>query len=167
MDLGKLAGTAFKTVAGLVTGGLSDRVLEIVEGVTGGSVPPEKRAELKMALDAEITKRQQIANDAANDAERNITERAKELEGTATDLLQAGMLGRAVIFIRGAIRPTVTIGLGYVDVMVFSNRWQLVPDSGVESAFWIVNVVVFGFWFGERALQNAAPMVAQIMGKKG
>lgn len=158
-------------------GKIAEQAAGVARAITGESDDDKALRALRESPEAFLQFKAQMAEhalemarleaEAAREAERNTTERAKSLEGTATDLLQAGLLGRAVIFVRGAIRPAVTIGLGYVDVMVFSNRWQLPPDSATDSAFWIVNAVVFGFWFGERALQNAAPVLAQVMGKRG
>ena len=58
--------------------------------------------------------------------------------------------------------------------MVFSARWKmedLVASVGdntigrnVESAFWVVNLLVLGFLFGERAAKNVLPMLRGVKG---
>ena len=48
--------------------------------------------------------------------------------------------------------------------MWFMGRWQLNPQQ--ESALWVINFLVLGFLFGERAVQNVAPLIAEIMAKR-
>lgn len=108
--------------------------------------------------------------DAAQIADFN--KRTAELEGTAKDLLSAGILGRIVLFFRGSLRPFVGYGLALVDYRVFSGAWTFeeVPEDirpQVISAFWLVNLLVLGFWFGERTLVNVLPFVAKMLGFRG
>lgn len=159
MNVGKLLGDAARAIIGGLTGGLSERIIGIVENVAGVGLPPETRAQLSLQIERETSQRAQAAFQAASEAERNLTERIRELEGSAKDLLQAGGLGRVVLFVRGAQRPAWGVGLIYCDFMVFSQRWPLVPDSATESAFWVINLLVLGFLFGERTVQNVMPMM--------
>jgi hypothetical protein len=48
--------------------------------------------------------------------------------------------------------------------MWFMGRWQL--SEAQESALWVINFLVLGFLFGERAVQNVAPLIAEIMDKR-
>lgn len=163
MDLGDILGRAAKGILGAATGGLSDTVIDIVEGVIGGDeqskLPPEQRANLKIAIEQEVTKREVNAARASIDAERVLNERIAALEGTASDLKALPFVGRLVIFLRGAQRPVWGFGTLYMDYMVFSKRWALTPESYEEIAFWTINVLVLGFLFGERAIKNVLPMV--------
>lgn len=156
MDIGKELGNLARGIVGALTGGLSERIIGIVEGLAGTALPPDKRAELSLQIERETTLRAQAAFQAASDAERNLTERIRELEGSAKDLLQAGRLGRLVLFVRGAQRPAWGVGLLWCDYMVFSGQWKL-PPGEIESAFWIINFTVLSFLFGERALANIMP----------
>jgi hypothetical protein len=58
-----------------------------------------------------------------------------------------------------------------MDVMVFSKRWDLSSLAGdskdmanLQSAFWVVNFLVLGFLFGERAVRNVMPLVKGRLG---
>ncbi len=99
------------------------------------------------------------------EAEHEFNQRIKDMEGTAKDLTQAGWLGKIVLFFRGLQRPLWGYGVMFMDVMVFSERWNLIEGSGKESAFWVINFLVLGFLFGERAVKNVGPLVAQMFGK--
>lgn len=100
------------------------------------------------------------------EAEQQLNDRIKALEGTAKDLNQAGWIGRVVLFLRGAQRPLWGYFVGYMDYMVFSKTWDLSSNQQLESAFWIINFLVLGFLFGERAVKNVAPIVNDMIAKR-
>ena len=88
----------------------------------------------------------------------------------------AGWLGRIVIFLRGAQRPIWGYFVLVMDIMVFSGRWNLVKLAeqtktasmvDIQSAFWIINFLVLGFLFGERAVKNVMPLLQKQMGGGG
>lgn len=56
-------------------------------------------------------------------------------------------------------RPIWGFALLYIDLKVFSGAWSMTPDSQTESAFWLLNLLILGFLFGERAVRNVMPMV--------
>lgn len=94
----------------------------------------------------------------ANDQDREFNARLSALEGTAKDLQQFGWLGRVVIFLRGMQRPLWGYAVLVWDVFIFSGRWTLDTEL-LESAFWVINVLVLGFLFGERAVKNVMPLI--------
>ncbi len=99
------------------------------------------------------------------EAEHEFNQRIKDLEGTAKDLHQSGWLGKLVLFMRGAQRPLWGYFVAYMDYMVFAGNWSLKGHEKLESAFWIINFLVLGFLFGERAVKNVAPLVSEMMNK--
>jgi len=163
MDIGDILGRAAKGILNAATGGLSDTVIDIVDDVLGGNedsgLSPDQRAKVKIAVEREVTKREVNAARASIDAERVLNERIAALEGTASDLKALPVVGRLVIFLRGAQRPVWGFGSLYMDYMVFSKKWPLTPESYEEIAFWTINFLVLGFLFGERAVKNILPMV--------
>ena len=96
------------------------------------------------------------------EASRATTERAGQLEGTAADLKAMPVLGPIMLFLRGCQRPAWGFGTLYIDFRVFEGTWKL-QEGPIESAFWIVNFLVLGFLFGERAVQNMAPFISQML----
>ncbi len=90
------------------------------------------------------------------------------MEGTEKDLLQIPVLGRIMLFLRGCQRPIWGFVILYIDLCVFSGKWELTEGSTTESAFWVVNALVLGFLFSERAVKNVMPRVdSMIKAKKG
>jgi hypothetical protein len=125
----------------------------------------EEKAALKLKLKELEHTRAMEAQRIALETDAEFNQRIKDLEGTGTDLRQAGFPGRVVLFLRGAQRPLWGFLVMVMDIMVFSGRWSLPPNSQLESAFWVVNFLVLGFLFGERALQNVLPFFKQLKEK--
>ena len=98
---------------------------------------------------------------AANEAATVLDKRINEQEGTAKDLLQAGWLGRIVIFLRGLQRPV----WGY-STIYFVWRYYI---GGLEHTQQNYNLtltlilLVGGFLFGERAIKNVAPFIKDML----
>ena len=54
----------------------------------------------------------------------------------------------------------------YADMMWFSGKWG-VMTAQQESALWVINLLVLGFIFGERAVANLAPVISDMMSRRG
>ena len=107
----------------------------------------------------------------AQEEQEEFNNRIKEMEGTAKDLQQFGIIGIIIIFLRGAQRPIWGFGVFILDYMVFSGSWNLssaaqnAPSGGpltLESVFWMINLLVLGFLFGERAMRNVMSLIKDI-----
>lgn len=148
----------------LLGSSLFKEVKETVMAYFPPDVSPEKRLELQIRLDeAEARKREQIAA-ALAESERMISERVALVEGSAQDLRAIPVVGPIVLFLRGLQRPLWGYATLYGDAMWFMGRWSLTEQQ--ESALWVINFLVLGFLFGERAVQNVAPLIADIMSKR-
>ena len=88
-----------------------------------------------------------------------------EHEGTANDLRQAGLLGRVILFARGCQRPLWGFFVMYIDFMWFSGAWKIEKDTQTEFALTVINLLVLGFLFGERAIKNIMPLYEKYMSK--
>ncbi len=99
-----------------------------------------------------------------------LNDRIAQQEGTASDLKTIPFLGPIMLFLRGAQRPIWGFGVLYMDFMIFSGAWILkVNENGSgmqENAFWVINFLVLGFLFGERAIKNVLPLVNQFLANK-
>lgn len=148
----------------VVSGSLFKEAKEIVMAYWPPEITPEKRLEIQLKLDeAEAVKQRQI-NDALAESERMITERVTLLEGSAQDLRAIPVIGPLVLFLRGLQRPLWGYGTMYADSMWFMGLWTL--SERQESALWVINFLVLGFLFGERAVQNVAPLLSELMKNK-
>lgn len=145
----------------IVGGSLFKEAKEIVMAYWPPEVPPEKKLELQARLnEIELTKARQI-DQAMAEAEARITERIALTEGSAQDLRAIPIIGPVVLFLRGLQRPVWGYATLFGDAMWFMGKWQLSEQQ--ESALWVINFLVLGFLFGERAVQNVAPLIAEIM----
>lgn len=153
----------WQKISGLFSGtgpvkGLADVVDQFVH-------TQEEKAELKLKIQQLEHSRVMELQRIALEAEQEFNQRIKDLEGTGTDLTQAGWIGRVVLFMRGAQRPIWGFIVMIMDVQVFSGHWQLESGSQMESAFYIINFLVLGFLFGERALKNVLPFFKELKAK--
>jgi len=153
-----------KGITDFVTGGLFKEVKSLVQDYFPPDMSPEKKAELQIKLGELEQSKVLQASQIVNDAEKSLTERIATLEGSAQDLRAIPIVGPVVIFLRGLQRPVWGYMTLYIDVMWFSGKWQM--ESQQESAMWVINLLVLGFLFGERAVQNLAPLISDLMSKK-
>lgn len=146
-------------------GGLGTKIAEVV----GNRMEDKAKAEMATI---EITKvvgdraheleMAQLQADAASQQE--FSDRTKEMEGTASDLKSLPFVGSVVLFLRGAFRPLFAYFTAYLDWLYFN---QPMPWTDKQQALvYAVNMLVLGFFFGERALKNVLPLVAKIFEAK-
>ena len=173
------------TIAGLLGGpkaeAVAGKVAQIAQAVTGQPTPDAalqaiqedpalalrfQEAVLAQKVELERIAAQREKDDAAADLEgaKTTTERAAALEGTASDLKCIPVLGPLMLFARGAQRPLIGYGTMYMDYMWLSGAWKL-DDMQSRVAF-LVNLLVLAFLFGERAVKNLAPLIADLMASK-
>lgn len=155
----------FDKIASLFGGGLVDSMLDTVKAYFPPGMTPQQEAELKLGLEKLAFEKQKQADAMMADAERQVTERISLLEGTATDLRSIPLLGPAMLFLRGAQRPTWGFAVMYADMMWFSGKWGVMTVQQ-ESALWVINLLVLGFVFGERAVANLAPVISDMMSRR-
>ena len=122
----------------------------------------EEKAKLKLTLLELEHKRILEAQRIALEADAEFNQRIKDLEGTGTDLLQAGWPGRVVLFLRGAQRPLWGYGVLFLNFMVYSGRYKLTDEVALLDNLWIINILVLGFLFGERAVKNVLPYIEKL-----
>ncbi len=89
---------------------------------------------------------------------------AEDLENTEnSDLSGIPYLSTFFFFARGCQRVLWSVFTIILDWNVFSSKWVLKANTPIESAFFIVNVLVLTFLFGEIALKNTTPMIISIL----
>ena len=153
------------SIANVATGGLGSIIVDTLKTYFPPDLTPEQKANIQLvAANIELQKTIEV-NKAIAAAEASLTERIATLEGTATDLKSLPILGPVMLFIRGSQRPLWGFGTLYIDFQVFSDKWTLVSPE-MSSAFWLVNVLVLSFLFGERAVANVLPLVSDILKSK-
>lgn len=155
----------FDKIASMFGGGLVDSVLDTVKAYFPPGMTPQQEAELRLNIERMAFEKQKQADAMLADAERQVTERISLLEGTATDLRAVPIVGPLMLFMRGIQRPVWGFAVLYADMMWFSGKWG-VMTAQQESALWVINLLVLGFIFGERAVANLAPIISEVMASR-
>ncbi|MEL0621787.1 hypothetical protein V6238_01660 [Marinomonas arenicola] len=144
-------------------------IVSSIAGLVKDYFPPDLSAEKKAELEEKIRnfqlQAQKQVDDATSVAEQNLTQRIAELEGTASDLKAIPFFGPLMLFLRGLQRPAWGFSTLYMDFMWFSE-WATLSQKQ-ESALMVINVLVLGFLFGERAIKNVMPLITKLFEAKG
>jgi hypothetical protein len=152
-------------LADSLTGGLAHEVIGAVEKYFPPDMTPEQKANVQLAMENLELQRKAQADSAMNEAEKTLNERIAMFEGSASDLKAVPYLGAFMLLLRGAQRPVWGFATLYLDYGVFSGLWSL-KDPVIQNAFWIVNFLVLGFLFGERAVTNIMPFITNMVQAK-
>jgi len=152
----------FKDVVSALTGGLAQQVIEVVQKYSPPDLSPEQKAQIQLDAQQLTFDREKLVNTAAIEAERSLNDRIAMYEGTASDLKSVPIFGPLMLFLRGSQRVIIGYATMYLDYEVFSHGWAL-GDDQTKSTFWIVNALVLSFLFGERAIKNVAPFIADML----
>ena len=124
---------------------------------------PQQKAELELRVGSLLHQKEVEMAKISNEAVESLNRRIKEQEGTAKDLLALPVLGRLVLFLRGLQRPAWGFATMYMD-----NKWFFGDGEFTERqqlAMIIVNTLVLGFLFGERAVKNLEPLIIKVFAK--
>ncbi len=142
-------------------GSIFKEAKDLIQDYWPPELSPEKKAELNIKLMQAEQEKQRQFDLAIKNAEEGLTSRIVLLEGSAQDLRAIPFIGPIVIFLRGLQRPV----WGY-STLYFNYVWFVegaVWTSHKELALIIVNLLVLSFLFGERAVQNLAPLIEKFI----
>lgn len=164
--------TIFSNILDAITGGTSGAVggiastaMTAIEKYFPPSMSEQDKANVQLALDnMELQKAVQVQAQISA-AEKEVDDRIAMYEGSASDLKGIPYLGAFMLFLRGSQRPVWGFVVMYLDYGVFSGMWKL-TDPVVSNAFWILNFLVLGFLFGERAVMNVMPFITNMIAVK-
>ena len=156
----------FGKIMSVLSGNLVGTIADTVKAYFPPSMTDQEKASLTMAIAQAESEKTLKAAALANEADKEFNARLRDLEGTAADLKSIPILGSVMLFLRGSQRPIWGFGTLFLDYQVFSKMWELTPGTQQESAFYVINFLVLGFLFGERAVQNVMPYLSQLFGKK-
>lgn len=149
-------------MADFFAGGLGSSIVDTVKDYFPPSMSDAEKADLSFRINEAANKQANEAAKLANEADTEFNQRIKDLEGTANDLKSIPVIGPIVIFLRGCQRPVWGYSTLYMDYMVFSDEWTSLSETQ-ESALWIINLLVLGFLFGERAIKNLMPLIERLI----
>ncbi len=129
------------------------------------TVTEVEKKEVSLKVEQIIERRICDLKVAQVDIECEVNQKIEKLAQTTKDLEKVPFFGKVGLFMRGMQRPIWGFSLLYIDLKVLSGGWLLPAGSQTESAFWLLNLLILGFLFGERAVRNVMPMIRQRTGK--
>jgi hypothetical protein len=153
-----------KKIASIATGGIGQLAFDVAKTYFPPSMSDGEKEQARLSFQNMELQRQREADAATMEAEQQLTQRVKELEGSAADLLKFPILGHLVLFLRGCQRPVWGFATLYLDWRWFSS-WTLSEQQ--ETALIVINFLVLGFLFGERAVKNVMPLIVRMFEAKG
>ena len=165
--------SVFGKVIDFLGGGIAETIINTATKYFPPSLSDADKKKIEQAIRQSARDHEIKLLEIAHNEQQEFNDRIKEMEGTSGDLIKAGPLGKVIIFLRGAQRPIWGYFVLIMDFMVFSGKWDLCSAQGetavgvdMVSAFWIINLLVLGFLFGERAVRNVLPLIEKKLGKQ-
>lgn len=138
----------------------AEKIFDAIKQYFPPSMSDADKAAAQIAIVKLEMDREAQANQAANEAERLINERIAAYEGTASDLAKIPFLGAIMLFLRGAQRVVWGFATLVMDWMWMTEWSMLSPKQ--EGALYVINFLVLGFLFGERAIRNVMPVLIEL-----
>jgi len=155
--------SVFSKLANFVGGSLFKEIKDGVMSYFPPDMNPQEKAEAELKIQEFLHRKQIEANEILNDSAKQLDKRIAEQEGTASDLKALPWLGRPILFLRGLQRPLWGFATMYMD-----NKWFFGGESfseQQETAMIVINMLVLGFLFGERAIKNLEPLIVKVFAK--
>lgn len=152
-----------KKILSVLSGSFLKTGFEIAKVYFPPDMTPEKEAEVKLKFAQADHSRDMEVMQVVNAETAEFNQRIKDMEGTAKDLLGVPLLGTIILFLRGCQRPIWGFFTIYMDWKIFANEW--VTNDMQDKMAIVINVLVLGFLFGERAVKNLMPLILSIWGK--
>lgn len=156
----------FTKIMDLFGGGIVGSITDAIKSYFPPSMSEQEKATLTMAVEkAQMENALQLAA-KANEADKEFNALIKDMEGTAGDLKTIPLIGPILIFLRGAQRPVWGFATLYFDFQVFTGAIPATSGTVQATIITIINVLVLGFLFSERAIKNVMPLITQLFGGK-
>jgi hypothetical protein len=150
-------------ITNFVGGGLFKEIKDTITTYYPPELSPLQRAELDLKVQGLLANKQAEASRILSDAATQLDKRIAEQEGTASDLQALGWVGKPIVFLRGVQRPLWGYATLYMDFQWFFKSYTFSDQQ--HTALIIINVLVLGFLFGERAVLNLQPLIEKVFAK--
>lgn len=134
--------------------------LEFVNKRWPPKMSEEDRAQAELAVSDMLHNHKVQLEKMEQENQAEFNKRLAEYEGTAKDLTAVPFVGSIVIFGRGAFRPVFAFSVLYWDHLYFYTIREWTERQ--EVLLLTVNILVLGFFFGERTLRNLLPLLERV-----
>lgn len=141
--------------------GFADTAVQLIKDYFPPDMSAEKKAKLEMALKEQACKEDLRQQELALKEREQFQTRIKELEGSAEELKGLPVVGRVILFLRGVQRPLWGLGTFYLNYLFLTG--QLPNPQQVQILLYIMNMLVLGFLFGDKAAASIKPMLANVL----
>jgi hypothetical protein len=146
----------------------SNPVNKLVDTVTKYFPPDmdaQQKAQIEQAIRVHEHQKEMALREAAHQQTVEFNQRIKDLEGTAADLKSLPYIGKLIIFMRGSQRPVWGFFTMWMDYKIM-DAWvtgSFVIEPMIFRMALIINILVLGFLFGERAIKNVMPLITPLI----
>lgn len=151
-----------------LTGDLGSEIVKQGMGFIKDRFPAKLSEAEQAAIQMELTRitleQEQKALAMAHQEQAEFNQRIKDMEGTASDLKTMPLLGPIVLFLRGVQRPFWGFGTFLFDYQWFTGGSTYTEQQ--QTALIVINMLVLGFLFGERAIKNLEPLIIKVFAKQ-
>lgn len=152
-------------ISEVATGGLVSELFDAAKAYFPPSMTDQEKQLAQIAIEKVANTRAREIDQAVNEAQQLMTEQIAALEGTANDLRAVPFIGAFIVFLRGCQRPVWGFFTMYLDA-----DWLTTAGAGYteqqQTALIVINVLVLGFLFGERAIKNVMPLITKMVQAK-
>lgn len=152
-------------VLGVLSGGITDRALDIIEKQFPGKLGPQEKAQLTLELKNLDHERELAAERAGQEAMEALNRRIADYEGTAKEIKDMWLIGPVIILLRSMFRPVASYATIWMDFSYFTKDGAGWPE-GSAGLLLAINLIVLGFWFGERTIKNLMPLFLAWLDKR-
>ena len=153
----------FTQLSQMLGGDIFKSITDVVKSYWPPSMSDAEKGQAEIALITAKAAAEAQINTALAKVQETYEQRIRDLEGTASDLKTIPFIGSIVIFLRGCQRPLWGFAVLWMDFQVYSGSWKLIDGSKQEACFYVINILVLGFLFGERAIQNLMPLIERVL----
>lgn len=155
----------FKKIVDMAGGDIFGKIVDTAKDYFPPSMSGQEKSELQLKL-SQVAHTQELSLlQATNHMEAEFNDRIKAMEGTASDLKSIKFIGPIIIFLRGLQRPLWGFATLYMNYKVFAGDWAIEEGSKQDLSFLMINMLVLGFLFGERAIKNVGPIIERMIKK--
>ena len=155
----------FKKIVDMAGGDVFGKIVDTAKAYFPPSMSDQEQGAFELQLRKVAHKQELSLLKATNHMEAEFNSRIKDMEGTAADLKTIPYIGPFIIFLRGLQRPLWGFATLILDWKIFAGEWTIVDGSKQDIAFLVINLLVLGFLFGERAVKNLAPLIEKLLKK--
>ena len=150
-------------ITDFVSGGVFGEIKDVAKTWWPPSMGEQEKKDTEFKMQQFLDDKQQRVESLLSEATSQLDKRIAEQEGTAKDLKTVPIIGTLIIFLRGAQRPAWGYATLWMDFKWFFEVHTFTEQQ--QTAMIVINILVLGFLFGERTIQNLTPLIIKVFGK--